>query len=59
MKVEGELLAKTGDYMDIIKWRNSYETGIAEMDNEHRQLIQLINQLLINFDFARTQKHKV
>ncbi|SHO49407.1 bacteriohemerythrin [Desulfopila aestuarii] len=31
--------------MDIIKWRDSYETGIAEMDNQHRQLIQLINQL--------------
>jgi len=31
--------------MAIIKWRDSYETGIAEMDNQHRQLILLINRL--------------
>ena len=31
--------------MSVIKWRESYETGIAEMDNEHRELIEIINQL--------------
>lgn len=31
--------------MDIIKWRESYKTGIVDMDNHHRQLIKLINQL--------------
>lgn len=31
--------------MDIIKWRETYETGIEQMDSQHKQLIQLVNQL--------------
>lgn len=31
--------------MDIIKWRDSYETGIASMDDQHKKLIELINRL--------------
>ncbi len=31
--------------MDIIKWRESYETGIGSMDQQHRKLIELINRL--------------
>jgi hemerythrin len=31
--------------MDIIKWRASYETGIRKMDEEHKQLIVVINTL--------------
>ena len=31
--------------MEIIKWRESYETGIPSMDQQHRVLIDLINQL--------------
>lgn len=31
--------------MTIIKWRESYETGVAEMDAEHKELIDIINQL--------------
>lgn len=31
--------------MSIIKWRESYETGVEEMDNEHRELIDIINLL--------------
>lgn len=31
--------------MEIIKWRDTFETGIGQMDDQHRRLIQLINQL--------------
>lgn len=31
--------------MDIIKWRQSYETGITSMDTQHQKLIELINRL--------------
>ena len=33
------------DSMDLIKWRASYETGIAEMDEEHKQIIEIVNRL--------------
>ncbi len=28
--------------MAIIKWRDSYNTGVEQMDQEHRQLVELI-----------------
>lgn len=31
--------------MDIIKWRESYATGISSMDMQHQKLIELINKL--------------
>ena len=31
--------------MDLIKWRESYETGIGSMDTQHQKLIELINKL--------------
>jgi hemerythrin-like metal-binding protein len=31
--------------MDLIKWRESYETGISSMDKQHQKLIELINEL--------------
>lgn len=31
--------------MGLVKWRSSYETGIASMDDQHKQLIELINKL--------------
>jgi len=31
--------------MSIIKWRDSYATGVEEMDAEHHELIDIINQL--------------
>lgn len=31
--------------MQIVKWRESYETGIESMDNQHKTLLDLINQL--------------
>jgi hemerythrin len=31
--------------MDIIKWRETYETGVQTMDSQHKRLIHLINQM--------------
>lgn len=31
--------------MDLIKWRDSYGTGVVSMDNQHRKIIDLINDL--------------
>jgi hemerythrin len=31
--------------MELIKWRESYETGIRSMDVQHQKLIELINKL--------------
>jgi hemerythrin len=34
--------------MDLIKWRESYGTGVLSMDNQHRTIIELINELYKN-----------
>jgi hemerythrin len=31
--------------MALIEWRKEFETGIAEVDHEHQELVALINQL--------------
>lgn len=31
--------------MALIEWRKEFETGIADVDHEHRELVALINQL--------------
>lgn len=31
--------------MALIAWRKEFETGIAEVDHEHRELVELINEL--------------
>ncbi|MDH5632347.1 MAG: bacteriohemerythrin [Gammaproteobacteria bacterium] len=31
--------------MSLIEWRDDFELGIADVDHEHRQLIDLINEL--------------
>ncbi len=31
--------------MAIFKWRESYETGVSTMDEQHQKLIELINKL--------------
>lgn len=31
--------------MTLIEWREEFNTGVAEVDHEHRELIGLINQL--------------
>ena len=31
--------------MSLIEWRKDFETGVADVDHEHRELIDLINQL--------------
>ncbi|THB74896.1 MAG: hypothetical protein D6B25_12785 [Desulfobulbaceae bacterium] len=34
--------------MQVIKWRESYETGIKSMDKQHHDLIELINDLFVS-----------
>ena len=31
--------------MGLIQWRKEFETGVAEVDHEHQELVDLINQL--------------
>ncbi len=31
--------------MALIEWRPEFETGVAEVDHEHRELVDLINEL--------------
>jgi hemerythrin-like metal-binding protein len=31
--------------MALIEWRKEFETGVADVDHEHRELVDLINQL--------------
>ena len=31
--------------MPLITWRKEFETGVAEVDHEHKQLVDLINDL--------------
>jgi hemerythrin-like metal-binding protein len=31
--------------MTLIEWRKEFETGVAEVDHEHRELVELINEL--------------
>ncbi len=31
--------------MAIIEWRVEFETGVADVDHEHRELVELINRL--------------
>ena len=37
--------AKSGDVADVFVWDIQFETGIAEIDRQHRKLVQLINRL--------------
>ena len=40
--------------MPLIKWRDSYATGIKEMDDEHREIIDIINTL---YEMIRDKKN--
>ena len=31
--------------MGLIQWRKEFETGVAEVDHEHQELVDLINEL--------------
>lgn len=32
--------------MSMLRWRDNFKVGIAELDHEHRELLALINELL-------------
>lgn len=31
--------------MEILKWRKGYATGVEQMDDQHKRLIELVNQM--------------
>lgn len=31
--------------MELLEWKKSYDTGIEEIDNQHRQLLEFLNEL--------------
>ena len=31
--------------MTLIEWRKEFETGVAEVDHEHKELVELLNEL--------------
>jgi hemerythrin-like metal-binding protein len=40
--------------MSLIEWRDDFRIGIAEVDHEHRELIELINELYSGLGSERT-----
>lgn len=36
--------------MTLIEWRKEFETGVAEVDHEHKELVALINELHAQLD---------
>lgn len=33
--------------MDVIKWRDSYNTGVQQFDIEHHKIVELINMMFV------------
>ena len=44
--------------MTLIEWRKEFETGVAEVDHEHRELVALINALADEVD-AGADKERI
>jgi hemerythrin-like metal-binding protein len=42
-----------GKDMPLIKWRDSYSVGVERFDEEHKQLVELINEM---FEMVRDKK---
>lgn len=42
--------------MPIISWEKKYSVGVAELDNHHKQLINMINELYFAMSKDRGQK---
>ena len=44
-KIELAILDQTkrGVFMSVIKWRESYNTGVEQFDREHHKIIELID----------------
>jgi len=37
--------------IDVIPWDNNFNTGLTEIDTQHRKLVEIINQLAASFAF--------
>lgn len=44
--------------MPLIEWRKEFETGIAGVDHEHRELVALINALAVEIE-AGAERERV
>ena len=33
------------EYLEIFPWNESFDTGLTEIDNQHKKLVELLNQL--------------
>ena len=42
--------------MALIVWRKEFETGIAEVDHEHQELVELINELHVQLGGDTTKE---
>jgi len=42
--------------MTLIEWRKEFETGVADVDHEHRELIDLINELHVKLGNADSRE---
>jgi len=42
--------------MEVLEWQRSYDTGIEEIDNQHRQLLEFLNELGQGIAAADTPK---
>lgn len=40
--------------MSLIEWKEQYSLGVAEVDHEHRELIELINELYASLEQAHS-----
>ena len=41
--------------MSLIEWKDQYNLGVAEVDHEHRELIELINALYESLEGAQSE----
>mgnify|MGYP001546483449 FL=1 len=45
--------------MDQIIWKDEYSIGITEIDEQHKHIITIINQFIINSDLPTTRSEEI
>ena len=43
---------------NIIEWKDDYSVGIEEIDNDHKKLINLLNQVNTAYDYAMSESYE-
>lgn len=44
--------------MPLIEWKKEYEIGIAKIDNQHKKIIQIVNQA-IEYQFSKQNENEI